>query len=385
MNARASAPCAQRHAYVAMLTAQGNGTSAHDGSQGSFIQDALSHGALRSIVDQLAVLARSLRRFELCRHDFVLLLGVAVALDAAHRELLRAESFILRPIAPLEPMLPHMDKLHAWLLTDYSSVVYLDADAVAVRAIDHLFDEPSLTMAAHAHDLVQGRCGIPSGERVNSGCMVLRPDRAAFERLRRHAAASPELWGLGPRADKFVRATPEQTGLACASWAHGSLHTLHCATFYDIGLRFHRPNSRHHRGCIARSGRSKDECDAAAKRAAGCLWPQVRRNASVIHFKGKLKPWKHTLEQCLPLRAGALRLADQAGEVRALAPTDDLEWRQPGCVSADHGRRVTFGNGARIPYWCCKFDTLLKAHWWALRGNGSATQRYFGSGRSGFW
>merc|ERR1719231_878764 len=78
MNARASAPCAQRHAYVAMLTAQGNGTSAHDGSQGSFIQDALSHGALRSIVDQLAVLARSLRRFELCRHDFVLLLGVAI-------------------------------------------------------------------------------------------------------------------------------------------------------------------------------------------------------------------------------------------------------------------------------------------------------------------
>jgi len=382
--AAASARCAQKHAYVAMLTAQRNGSSAHDGSQGSFIQDALKHGALLSIVDQLRVLSRSLRRFEECYHDFVLLLGAAVPLDAVHRKLLRAEGFILRHVAPLEPLLPHVDKLHAWLLTNYSSVVYLDADSVAVRAVDNLFNAPSLTMAAHVHDLVQGRCGIPPERRVNSGCMVIRPDRAAFERLRRHAVARPELWGLGRHTDKFVRATPEQTGLACASWEQGSLHTLPCATFYDIGLRFHRPKSRHHRGCIAKSNRSKEECDAAAKLAAGCLWPHVRRNASLIHFKGKLKPWKHTLPQCLGLRAGAIRLADKA-EVHELAPTDSLEWKARGCVSADRGLRVIFGNGAPIPFWCCKFDTLLKAHWWALLGNASSTQRYFGSGRSGHW
>ncbi len=66
-------------------------------------------------------------------------------------------------------------KLHVFGLSDFSRVVYLDADMVVCHDIDDLFDHPHLS-STNAGGLVH-----PSWRELNSGLMVVEPDRRLFE------------------------------------------------------------------------------------------------------------------------------------------------------------------------------------------------------------
>ncbi|GBG76892.1 hypothetical protein CBR_g23106 [Chara braunii] len=65
------------------------------------------------------------------------------------------------------------DKINAWLLTEYSKVVFLDVDMLVLDNLDELFDRPE---PAAAPD-------IYIGNRFNSGLMVLKPSQATYTDL----------------------------------------------------------------------------------------------------------------------------------------------------------------------------------------------------------
>ena len=53
---------------------------------------------------------------------------------------------------------PVLDKLLAWKLTNYTKLLFLDADVMAVRSLDNAFEWPELSIAAHPYDTVQVSC-----------------------------------------------------------------------------------------------------------------------------------------------------------------------------------------------------------------------------------
>jgi glycogenin glucosyltransferase len=71
-------------------------------------------------------------------------------------------------------------KLHAWELTDYDKVVFLDADTIVVQKIDELFARPYF---AAAPDFF-----VP--DRFNSGVMVLEPSKKTFDDMMTALAGS---------------------------------------------------------------------------------------------------------------------------------------------------------------------------------------------------
>lgn len=71
------------------------------------------------------------------------------------------------------------DKLLLWGCTQYDKMVYLDSDMMVMDNLDFLFDCPNLS-ACQA-----GRFLHPSWIRLNSGLMVVEPDKTIEERLLR--------------------------------------------------------------------------------------------------------------------------------------------------------------------------------------------------------
>ena len=83
---------------------------------------------------QLRVLLRSLRRHEhTCRRDFVLLLGTSASLPRDTEQGLLADGAagggrtVIVRVPPIRQGVPTLDKLHAWALTDYTSLAFVDS------------------------------------------------------------------------------------------------------------------------------------------------------------------------------------------------------------------------------------------------------------------
>lgn len=109
---------------------------------------------------------------------------------------LAASGWQPRPVAPIQN--PHVDgellfprfslsftKLRVFDLTEFDRVVFLDADTLVLRNVDHLFNRPCL---AAAPDFF-----MP--DRFNSGVMVVEPVRALFGRMLDALARAPSYDG----------------------------------------------------------------------------------------------------------------------------------------------------------------------------------------------
>jgi hypothetical protein len=70
--------------------------------------------------------------------------------------------------------IPTCTKFHAWALTEFKKVVFLDADTLVLRPIDSLVDHPS--------DFAAAPDTFPA-DQFNSGVMVIAPSRPRFEEL----------------------------------------------------------------------------------------------------------------------------------------------------------------------------------------------------------
>lgn len=80
-------------------------------------------------------------------------------------------------------------KLRLWSLTEFHRIVYLDADMLVLKNLDHLFSLPELTAVADS---------LPP-DRFNSGLMVLQPNQSTFEDMitKVHLLPSPNVGDQG--------------------------------------------------------------------------------------------------------------------------------------------------------------------------------------------
>lgn len=69
------------------------------------------------------------------------------------------------------------DKLYIWAQTQYDKVVFLDSDMQVIRNIDYLFDMP------HMSAVRADQWNEPGLDKLNSGLMVVVPNRKDFEGL----------------------------------------------------------------------------------------------------------------------------------------------------------------------------------------------------------
>ena len=69
------------------------------------------------------------------------------------------------------------DKIYIFGLTDYSKLVYVDSDMIMLRNIDELFDKP------HMSAVSAGKFLYPDWIRLNSGIMVIEPERGLTEKI----------------------------------------------------------------------------------------------------------------------------------------------------------------------------------------------------------
>jgi hypothetical protein len=194
-NRVASGACG-RSAYAALLTIQprsvrGNSYMARLGDGATGAHEAQSDAAfaaaqVRMQSALILTLLASIRAVEgQCTRDFVLLLGKSVELPA-HIQAAFAHlgPLVIHRVPRLSPAVPALDKAHVWRLLDYTSVALIDADALAIRSLDELFegraDRADLVLAHHGYDTAQMACAIPLGARGNtcaSLCRMAAPRR----------------------------------------------------------------------------------------------------------------------------------------------------------------------------------------------------------------
>ncbi len=68
-------------------------------------------------------------------------------------------------------------KLNIFNLTQFEKIVFLDLDMIVLKNIDELFDAP------HMSAVVAGKCVYRDWTRLNSGILVVEPDKKVYEDL----------------------------------------------------------------------------------------------------------------------------------------------------------------------------------------------------------
>jgi glycogenin glucosyltransferase len=142
-------------------------------------------------------------------------------------------------------------KIHLFDLVDFDKIVFLDADMLVTRSLDHLFDRPHMS-AVNAGGLLPGH---ESWTQLNSGLLVVEPSRELFAALARRLAALTDGEGGGDQ---------ELLHAQFPDWPHRE--ELHLDHGYNM---FHTHLDEYH----ARFGWTLDQ-------------------VAVLHFIGESKPWQ---------------------------------------------------------------------------------------------
>lgn len=155
-------------AYVTLLTSEG------------YVPGALTLGQTLKLLHTSHKLAVLVDTSVLSGHSLKLL-------QDTYDELIQINSDKI--IAPVEQVAAKLgraelaatfSKILLWNLTQYDSVVYIDADTLPLKPLDGLFDAAEDAAVAAAPDI-----GWP--DIFNSGLMVLKPDEEVFGKLLTHA------------------------------------------------------------------------------------------------------------------------------------------------------------------------------------------------------
>ncbi|MCT8998420.1 glycosyltransferase [Chelativorans intermedius] len=89
--------------------------------------------------------------------------------------------------------LDNFAKLRLWQLTEYSRVVFIDADAIVIRNIDRLFSYPQFCAAPNVYE------SLADFHRLNSGVFVAEPSHGTFESMLERLDRPGAFW---PRTDQ---------------------------------------------------------------------------------------------------------------------------------------------------------------------------------------
>ena len=206
------------------------------------------------------VLLHSLRASGTTRPRVVL---VTPAVSARARSKLARRGADVREVAPIaNPHAARPDqagkcwadsgytKLQVWALDDFDVVLYVDVDAVVCENVDHLFEIDC--------DLAAAPDVFPP-DRFNAGVLLLRPDRATYDRL----------MALAPTAPSYDGGDTGFLNAAFPAW---------------------------HGGENARLARLPFACNAQRTmhwmtRAAPGYWEAVKP-LKILHFSSAPKPWQ---------------------------------------------------------------------------------------------
>lgn len=161
-------------------------------------------------------------------------------------------------------------KLRIFGLTQFDTLVYLDSDMIVLNNIDHLFDKPHMSAVAAGHHF------NPSWIQLNSGLMVITPDKSLESRLLALITEKPDdsmlnYSGIGDQdlINHYFKDWPEQAN-------------LHLPETYNQFISLIPEYLR--------------------KGYLGSL-----DDIHVVHFVGKTKPWNYTVKDYWRALARAVR------------------------------------------------------------------------------
>ena len=320
----------------------------------------------------MTVLVRSVRRVERCRRDFVLLLGVEASRHIGRsesatrqlRSLQERDGIITRLVAPIIRGVPPTDKLHAWLLTNYSRILILDSDTLVLRSLDYMFAFPEpFVIAHHPTDIVQLVCGIPTERRSMTSLFVLQPGDATYAALE-HAVVHQNRFLLTHYSEQIMTAcffaNVSRTLPSTVAYSFGSCASIHvagCRQWFNTTILRASGNRRH--AALSDSTAHK-ECSAMKQHS--CSLPEgaaLMAKTRTIHMKGTHKPWLLS-NACLPgAKLGALRAVGQ----RKLNASEWIEWRESACHSLTDRSPVRWADGGVVTRACCVHAVLISATW----------------------
>jgi hypothetical protein len=385
------APCTDRTGYVSLMTShvQRIGPSTFMARNGSFGSSVAKRHEKQ--VQLLVALVRSLRRVELCRRDFIVLLGTQVPMSLAQQRMLTREGILIHPAPPLIPGVPTADKLLVWKLTNYSQLAVIDADLMFVRPIDALFGGGTeLTAAHHPYDHLQAQCDVPIAARGIAALLVVRPNLGTYSALMSY---------LLRRFRKEQLLYSDQTGVMC--YFGGRSRTLPCPYVFDVAMtsgewlpKWERNCHKHARAHVLRNCLPDvtDRCEShahlgicnetSAHVRRECTWSSVSPEVHAIHFKGTKKPWvSATHTSCRSLRFGPMGVRPHQGnsEQEHVDATDRVEWNPTWKLPGASSVGACISQQRRLPvYWarrvdgpilsrkCCNSHTVMAAQWNSL-------------------
>ena len=140
-------------------------------------------------IEGALILAESLRATH-SRYEFLVAVGPNVS-PTAERQIECAGLRILR-LDQIPPQVAGSEgrwssttqKLSLFGLFQFDTLVYIDADCLVLRNVDHLMDAPSLGAVATRSTATKGGSDMT----FNSGVMVIRPDATEYPDLLAHAS-----------------------------------------------------------------------------------------------------------------------------------------------------------------------------------------------------
>lgn len=118
------------------------------------------------------------------------LLPTSAAFNATHsRQMQHAAAPFAKGEKPaFHSPLDNFAKLRLWQLTEYRSVVFIDADALVLRNCDRLFDYPEFCGAPNVYE------SVADFDRLNSGVFTARPDSYLFGKMLEELDAPDVFW-----------------------------------------------------------------------------------------------------------------------------------------------------------------------------------------------
>jgi alpha-N-acetylglucosamine transferase len=98
--------------------------------------------------------------------------------DRHQRDRLHADAPFTKGEKPaFHTPLDNFAKLRLWQMTEYDTVVFIDADALVIRNIDRLFGYPEFSAAPNVYER------LADFHRMNSGVFVAKPSEKTFEAM----------------------------------------------------------------------------------------------------------------------------------------------------------------------------------------------------------
>ncbi|XP_063075222.1 glycogenin-1a [Engraulis encrasicolus] len=213
-------------------------------------------------------------------YDEVLVVDVLDSGDTAHLSMMK------RPELGVT-----FTKLHCWTLTQYSKCVFMDADTLVLANIDELFEREELSAAPDP--------GWP--DCFNSGVFVFRPSKEVYGKLLTHCEEKGSFDG----GDQGVLNSYFNT------WATEDI-SKHLPFIYNlssIAIYSYLP-----------------------------AFKQYGKEAKVVHFLGKIKPWNYTYDSKNKSVKG------QSQDPSTLHPNYLLQWWELFSSSVVPMMKESYGN-----------------------------------------